>query len=66
MKKGHGYHLDMAALSLLIASSSVLGLPWLVAATVRSLAHVKALAKFEASEGKEEITGITEQRVSDA
>lgn len=40
---GHGDHLDLLVLALLTAFQSLLGLPWLCAATVRSINHVKAL-----------------------
>jgi hypothetical protein len=47
LRKGAGYHLDLAVVGLLIGLCSVLGLPWLVAATVRSLNHVRSLATLE-------------------
>ena len=56
-----GMHADMFALSLLTALQSVLGLPWLVAATVRSLSHVGALTKVN---DQGEIEGCLEQRVT--
>jgi anion exchange protein len=40
LKKGFGYHLDLLTLAVLITICSVLGLPWFVAATVRSITHV--------------------------
>ena len=68
MKKGRrkgnvfdGMHADMLVISLLTAVQSVLGLPWLVAATVRSLSHVSALSKFS-DDG--ELESTIEQRVS--
>jgi len=45
VQKPHGYHLDVFVLSLLIMVCSVLGLPWFVAATVRSVTHVRSLLK---------------------
>lgn len=45
VQKPHGYHLDVFVLSLLIMVCSVLGLPWFVAATVRSVTHVRSLFK---------------------
>lgn len=58
-----GMNLDMGLLSLITGGLSVFGLPWLVAATVRSLAHVKSLTNYEQlGGGKEAITGIVEQR----
>lgn len=65
LKKGFGMNLDMGLLALLTAGCSMFGLPWLVAATVRSLAHVKSLTNYEQlGGGKERIVGIEEQRVS--
>lgn len=49
LKKGAAYHLDFVVISLIIAFNSFFGLPWLVAATVRSLNHVRALATYEVS-----------------
>ena len=43
LRKGYGMHLDLAVISLQIAICSLLGLPWLVAATVRSVAHLRSL-----------------------
>eukprot|EP00903_Cladosiphon_okamuranus_P012263 g11501.t1 len=65
LKKGYGMNLDMAIVAALTAGCSVFGLPWLVAATVRSLAHVKSLTKYDQlGWGKERIAGVAEQRVS--
>jgi mannitol/fructose-specific phosphotransferase system IIA component (Ntr-type) len=47
LKKGPGYHLDLAVVGGLIGLCSLFGLPWLVAATVRSLNHVRSLATVE-------------------
>ena len=40
---GEAYHYDTLIVGFMIAVNSVLGLPWLVAATVRSLNHLHAL-----------------------
>jgi len=67
LKKGHGYHLDLLVLSILIGICSLLGLPWFVAATVRALTHVKSLIRTsEASVPGErpQMLGIREQRVT--
>lgn len=68
MKKGRrdnkvvdGMHLDLMVVSLLTAFQSLLGLPWLVAATVRTISHVNALAITKPSG---EVVGIREQRVT--
>lgn len=59
----YGMNLDMGVIAALTAGCSVFGLPWLVAATVRSLAHVKSLTKYEQlGWGKERIAGVAEQR----
>lgn len=47
LKKGASYHLDLGVVGILIAICSVFGLPWLVAATVRSLNHLRSLATTE-------------------
>ena len=47
LQKGEAYHLDLGVVGLLMAVCSLFGLPWLVAATVRSLNHVRSLATVE-------------------
>jgi len=44
LTKGPAYHWDLGLIGALMAICSVFGLPWLVAATVRSLNHVSALS----------------------
>lgn len=68
MKKGRekhnmidGMHADMLVISIITALTSLTGLPWLVAATVRSVSHVRALSTFD-SEGKSE--KLYEQRIT--
>lgn len=56
-----GMHADMFVLSILTAFQSLIGFPWLVAATVRSISHVKALSTFD-KDGSIEKT--MEQRVT--
>ncbi|KAK1884451.1 Electrogenic sodium bicarbonate cotransporter 4, partial [Dissostichus eleginoides] len=43
LKKGCGYHLDLFWVGVLMAVCSFLGLPWYVAATVISIAHIDSL-----------------------
>uniref|UniRef100_A0A668SDM9 Anion exchange protein n=1 Tax=Oreochromis aureus TaxID=47969 RepID=A0A668SDM9_OREAU len=43
LKKGCGYHLDLFWVGVLMATCSFLGLPWYVAATVISIAHIDSL-----------------------
>jgi hypothetical protein len=60
LQKGEAYHLDLAVVALLMAVCSVFGLPWLVAATVRSLNHLRSLATVEESVSA---SGQTQDRV---
>jgi hypothetical protein len=64
LKKGAGYHLDLALVGVLVGVCSLFGLPWMVAATVRSLNHVRSLNTVEQREDKEVITGTIETRVT--
>ncbi len=69
LQKGPAYHLDLLVVGLLTAALSLFALPWLVAATVRSLNHVRALATVEESvraDGStdERILSVLEQRVT--
>ncbi|KAG7277818.1 hypothetical protein CRUP_026119 [Coryphaenoides rupestris] len=43
LKKGGGYHLDLLWVGVLMAVCSFMGLPWYVAATVISIAHIDSL-----------------------
>lgn len=47
LQKGEAYHHDLAVMGMLIVVCSLFGLPWLVAATVRSLNHLRSLATVE-------------------
>ena len=69
LEKGESYHLDLAVLGVMIGGCSLFGWPWMVAATVRSLAHVRALADVEevaTSRGasREQIIHVRENRVT--
>ena len=64
LTKGAGYHLDMAVVGVLIAICSLFGLPWMVAATVRSLNHVNSLATVESHGGKERVVAVRETRLT--
>jgi HCO3- transporter family len=46
LKKGSGLHLDMFVVAIVTAVTSLLGMPWMVAATVRSLAHMRSLKEY--------------------
>ncbi len=69
LKKGAAYHLDLAVIAMLVGLCSIFGLPWLVAATVRSLAHVRGLASVDevllsSGETKERIIHVEENRLT--
>lgn len=80
LKKGSGLHLDMFVVSIVTAITSLLGMPWMVAATVRSLAHMRSLKQYKitdgitlgsngsnldvASQATVEVTGVQEQRLT--
>lgn len=67
VQKGSGYHLDLMIVALLIILFSFLGLPWVVGATVRSIAHVQSLFLYSPSTAPGErpkFLGVKEQRVT--
>lgn len=70
LKKPGGYHLDMLLVGVMVAACSLIGLPWLVAATVRSLNHVRSLATTEeavstySDEAGERMVHVDETRVT--
>uniref|UniRef100_A0A3Q0RI04 Anion exchange protein n=1 Tax=Amphilophus citrinellus TaxID=61819 RepID=A0A3Q0RI04_AMPCI len=63
MVKGSGFHWDLLILVTMGGISSLFGVPWLSAATVRSVTHASALTVM--SKGpKPEIEKVVEQRIS--
>ncbi len=69
LERGAGYHLDLTIVAVLIGVFSFFGLPWLVAATVRSLNHVRSLATTEeivgsAGDKKDRVIHVRENRVT--
>ena len=68
LEKGPGFHLDLLVVGLIIAVSSVFALPWIVAATVHALNHVRSLATVEVTEEgglkREVIASVRENRIS--
>ena len=69
LQKGPAYHLDLVVVGVLIAGCSLFALPWLVAATVRSLNHLRSLASIEevvtfAGDRRDRIIHVRENRVS--
>lgn len=53
LQRGESYHLDLGIVGILIGACSLFGLPWLRAATVRSLNHVRSLATSEEAVGSD-------------
>lgn len=69
LKKGGGYHLDLAIVGIIVLASSFFALPWIVAATVHSLNHVQSLAETKVIDlgngrKREVIAGVRENRLS--
>jgi hypothetical protein len=69
LQKGEAYHLDLAVVGLLMGVCSLFGLPWLVAATVRSINHVRSLATVEEVVGprgatRDRINHVRENRIT--
>ena len=63
-KKGEAYHLDLLVLSGIVFALSFCGLPWVCAATVQSLNHVRAMSDVEASPDGETFSNMIETRVT--
>ena len=63
MVKGSGFHLDLLILVTMGGISSLFGVPWLSAATVRSVTHANALTVMTKGP-KPEIEKVLEQRIS--
>uniref|UniRef100_A0A3B5MW86 Anion exchange protein n=1 Tax=Xiphophorus couchianus TaxID=32473 RepID=A0A3B5MW86_9TELE len=67
LKKGAGYHLDLFWVAVLIILCSFMGLPWYVAATVISIAHIDSLkmeTQTSAPGEQPKFLGVREQRVT--
>ncbi|XP_069010952.1 anion exchange protein 3 [Embiotoca jacksoni] len=65
--KGSGFHLDLLLIVILGAICPLFGLPWLTAATVRSVTHVNALtvmSKATAPGEKPMIQEVKDQRLT--
>jgi len=65
--KGTGFHLDLLIIVLVGGVSALFGLPWLSAATVRSVTHTNALtvmSKAVAPGDTPRIQEVKEQRVT--
>ena len=68
LTKGAGFHLDLFVVGMITLGLSFFALPWIVAATVHSLNHVKSLAVIKAVEERggpsEVIESVRENRIS--
>ncbi|KAK1174319.1 hypothetical protein AOXY_G1331 [Acipenser oxyrinchus oxyrinchus] len=67
LKKGAGYHLDLFLVAILIVVCSFMALPWYVAATVISIAHIDSLkmeTETSAPGEQPKFLGVREQRVT--
>ncbi|XP_045931482.1 electrogenic sodium bicarbonate cotransporter 1-like isoform X4 [Micropterus dolomieu] len=67
LKKGAGYHLDLFWVAVLMVICSFMGLPWYVAATVISIAHIDSLkmeTETSAPGEQPKFLGVREQRVT--
>ncbi|KAM4748290.1 electrogenic sodium bicarbonate cotransporter 4 isoform 1-T1 [Rhinophrynus dorsalis] len=67
LRKGCGYHLDLFWVGILMAVCSFMGLPWYVAATVISIAHIDSLkmeTETSAPGEQPQFLGVREQRIT--
>uniref|UniRef100_A0A8U7NYB0 Anion exchange protein n=1 Tax=Corvus moneduloides TaxID=1196302 RepID=A0A8U7NYB0_CORMO len=67
LRKAAGYHLDLFWVGILMAVCSFMGLPWYVAATVISIAHIDSLkmeTETSAPGEQPQFLGVREQRVT--
>nr|XP_046241930.1 solute carrier family 4 member 4a isoform X3 [Scatophagus argus] len=67
LKKGAGYHLDLFWVAILLVICSFMGLPWYVAATVISIAHIDSLkmeTETSAPGEQPKFLGVREQRLT--
>uniref|UniRef100_A0A8D2J441 Anion exchange protein n=1 Tax=Varanus komodoensis TaxID=61221 RepID=A0A8D2J441_VARKO len=67
LRKGSGFHLDLLLVVAMGGFCALFGLPWLAAATVRSVTHANALtvmSKAVAPGDKPKIQEVKEQRVT--
>ena len=67
LRKGGGYNMDLVSIGFIFGLCSVFGLPWMCAATVRSVQHQNALAVMSRSHAPGErpyLLRIHEQRLT--
>lgn len=67
LRKGGGYNMDLFMMGVMTGISSILGLPWMCAATVRSVQHANALVIMSRSHAPGErpfLVEVKEQRLT--
>lgn len=66
LRKSMGFHFDLALLGFCTLLCSLLGLPWMCAATVQSLTHCSSLTvmKRHAPGERAQVDFVLEQRVT--
>lgn len=67
LRKGGGFNLDLFMMGILTGISSVLGLPWMCAATIRSVQHINALvimSRCHAPGERPYLVEVKEQRLT--
>ncbi len=72
MKKPAAYHLDLLVLGGIVLVSSLLGLPWMCAATIQSLNHIRSVTDYapvltedgEKKGNEEEVSNVMETRLT--
>jgi len=68
-KKGPAYHIDLLALGAINLICSFFGMPWMCAATIQSLNHVRSVADYETISDpvngvREEVRDVMETRLT--
>ena len=67
LKKGSGYHFDLFLMGVFALICGTFGLPFMVAATVRSVTHVSSLSHFSRAQApgvRPTLVGVHEQRLT--
>lgn len=65
--KGAGYHFDLLLVGIFAGICGIFGLPWICAASVRSIQHLQALSRYNTKNApgeKPKLLGAHEQRVT--
>jgi len=67
LNKPAAYHQDLGALGIVTFVLSIFGLPWMCAATIQSLAHIRSMAEYEKNNNdvkSEELSSVVETRLT--